>query len=870
MHLATQWLVSWLFMAFTYVLAGKLGLMLAIPPGYATAIFPPAGMAVAAILIWGPRILPGILLGSLCLNIWIGSTDGAMHQREYMLALAVAIGASCQAFVAFRLVSNVLPLPLKLTKETAIFKFLILAGPVACVMNASVATLTMFYLGIISSQEIIYNWFTWWVGDSIGVFIVAPLVMTLFAKPYDLWRARRSTLALPLLVALAGVISLFYVTSRLEQQRVETSFQSLASDSEERIRGSIKSYLDSVLFVERFYSSSQTISRAEFNRFVKFTLRDKPGIQGLSWNPVIKAEQRAAYETSIREEGFQNFTILERDAQQLLVPAAARPEYVVVTYIEPWLTNQKAFGFDVASSPERKLSLEAARDRGHLVATARLNLVQGDKTSAGFLVFQPVYDGIPFSLEQRRKTLVGYAVGVFRVQDIIEKALNASHRNQVVIYVEDVTESTPVALYGSQGNHPMFMQSGDISIGDRRWQITFMPSPVYLQQNRSFQAWSMLLLGMLFISLLGAFLLAMSGRSYYIASEVERKTAELQGILSTADEAILTLNAQGLIESLNPAGESLFGYPIESVLGKPISLLLPDFYQITGVHTQGEELFISPRQRTQTSAMTQEGRQVPVELAISSLLLTNKLLYTVIAHDLTQQQKINRMKDEFVSMVSHELRTPLTSIIGSLGLLRGGACSLDSPQGKNMIDIAYDNGERLVNLVNDLLSFNKAALTDTPLNKQCCMLNQLLEQAIEANQGYVSRYGVRFAWQPAEDAMVEVDTDKMLQVLANLISNAAKYSSTGGVITIQSELVGALVRVSVKDEGSGIPTEFQSKVFEKFAQADSSDTRRVGGTGLGMAISKSIIEQHGGKIYFVSEPNKGTTFYFELMVKAAG
>ncbi|MFC4654774.1 MULTISPECIES: sensor histidine kinase [Rheinheimera] len=171
---------------------------------------------------------------------------------------------------------------------------------------------------------------------------------------------------------------------------------------------------------------------------------------------------------------------------------------------------------------------------------------------------------------------------------------------------------------------------------------------------------------------------------------------------------------------------------------------------------------------------------------------------------------------------------------------------------------------RLARLVNDLLTFNKATLADSPLHLVQVSLNGLLEQALQANQGYASQYGVSFDWHPGQDLQMTVDPDKIMQVMSNLLSNAAKYSPQGGAVQIRSQQQGDKVRIEVEDSGPGIPLEFQDRVFEKFAQADSSNTRRVGGTGLGMAISKSLVELHGGSISFVSVPGKGTTFVFEL------
>ena len=234
---------------------------------------------------------------------------------------------------------------------------------------------------------------------------------------------------------------------------------------------------------------------------------------------------------------------------------------------------------------------------------------------------------------------------------------------------------------------------------------------------------------------------------------------------------------------------------------------------------------------------------------------------------MTERTKVDRLKDEFISTVSHELRTPLTSIKGALGLIMGGVLDSSPEKMKGMLSISYENCGRLERLINDLLEFNKNQSLDTALQISPIEINALLEKAVLSNQGYADKYDVSYLWQPSEEKIyINGDENKLMQVLSNLLSNAVKYSTKGAQVVISTSHNHNEVRVSIADTGSGIPLEFQDKVFEKFTQADSSDTRRVGGTGLGMAITKSLIEKHGGRIGFDSTPGQGSTFYFDLPI----
>jgi PAS domain S-box-containing protein len=236
-----------------------------------------------------------------------------------------------------------------------------------------------------------------------------------------------------------------------------------------------------------------------------------------------------------------------------------------------------------------------------------------------------------------------------------------------------------------------------------------------------------------------------------------------------------------------------------------------------------------------------------------------------VSRDITVRQEIDRLKSEFITTVSHELRTPLTSIRGSLGLLAGGAAGDLSSTAKKMVDIAYKNSERLTRLVNDILDIErieggKLAFQITHLD-----LTSLVEQALEANRGYGEQFGVTFVLtQRVPSAYVQGDADRLIQVFTNLLSNAAKFSPAGGIVEVAVSRQDCQLRVGVTDHGSGVPEAFRARIFGKFAQADGSATRQNSGAGLGLSIAKAIVERHGGRIDYISEPDQGATFFVDL------
>jgi PAS domain S-box-containing protein len=236
-------------------------------------------------------------------------------------------------------------------------------------------------------------------------------------------------------------------------------------------------------------------------------------------------------------------------------------------------------------------------------------------------------------------------------------------------------------------------------------------------------------------------------------------------------------------------------------------------------------------------------------------------------HDITEHRQLEAMKSGFVSTVSHELRTPLTAISGSLGLIMGGVLGEPPAAMKQMLDIAHKNSQRLAYLVNDLLDMEKLIAGKMYFDLQTQPLMPLLELSLESIHAYGKQYQVSFLLtERADEVQVLVDSVRLQQVVANFLSNAAKFSPTGGQVEITVRRHNAGVRVEVSDHGSGIPAEFHNRIFQKFSQADTTDTRQKGGTGLGLAISKELIERMGGHIGFVSSPGQGTVFFFELPV----
>ena len=334
-----------------------------------------------------------------------------------------------------------------------------------------------------------------------------------------------------------------------------------------------------------------------------------------------------------------------------------------------------------------------------------------------------------------------------------------------------------------------------------------------------------------------------------------------------SSDGIIGTDLFGKIESINEAACSMFRYRAPDIIGRNIRELIPerqrgqhaDFMLRLQMEGTGDA-----RTCLEITALRHGGEEFPAEVSFRKLESESRHFFTGIVRDITERKNLERIKSEFVAGVSHELRTPLTAIVGALGMLRGeGAAS--AGEARELVEIAYLNSLRLNTLVNDILDTEKLDSGMMAFVQETLTLAGVVEEAIQLNLPFAGSEDVVLLVQgtPVE-AKVRADRSRLIQVLTNLISNACKFSPAGSAVTVSMAIEDKWALIRVIDQGPGIPNEFRSRIFQRFAQAEAARNHQKSGTGLGLSISKAMVEKMGGRIGYDSIEGQGATFHVRL------
>ena len=353
-------------------------------------------------------------------------------------------------------------------------------------------------------------------------------------------------------------------------------------------------------------------------------------------------------------------------------------------------------------------------------------------------------------------------------------------------------------------------------------------------------------------------------------------------ILESVGDGIYGVDLAGRVTVVNPAAAQMLGYKPHELLGRKLHEMIQHTRADGEPYPEEESPILGTLTNLDTVRVANEvfwrkdGVSFPVEYVArpqidSKSRSGDAAIGVVVAFtDTTERRALDRMKDEFISTVSHELRTPLTSLRAALGLVTGGALATRPERMQQMLEIAIGNTDRLIRLVNDILDIERISSGNAELHSTLFPAQALLDRAVSLQHAAALKTNLRFTME-GNDVEVWADPDRVLQALSNLVSNAIKFSPPGGLIELSASMLDSEeAEFQVRDQGRGIPADKLETIFERFEQVDASDSRTMGGTGLGLAICRSIITQHGGKIWASAPPGEGATFHFTLPTRPSG
>jgi len=562
--------------ALGYAVLGVLALQIAIAPGYVAPLYPPAGIGVAAVLIFGDRALPAIFLGSFLTNI-VSSLAVGLEASSWINASIVALGASFQATVARRLIERYVGFPNALDSGNGIIRFLALGGPVACLVNASISVTSLVVFGVIQADEILFTWMNWWAGDLLGVLVFTPLLLALFNYPRETWVGRRHLVVWPLLIALVMLAAVIYQIGRWESDRVQSGFMRDVRSLSMLLNSRVADQLDTLHATHQTVTAQAGASAGFFHALVTPWLARYPGLHVVGWAPRVAAGGEADFLDWARRTIDPDFSWFERDAEGNRVAVLPAPFYLPIVLVEPLGPNRPVVGMNPLTFGPARDAIEKALKTGAAAATKPIRLQQESADQRGVVVYQIVRD--PKIADPDRSVLGMVYVGL-RMGDTVRGVLAERGDALLDICLFDDDGIQRERLFGAIGcetdpTAARLQWEELMPFAERTWKVRYSASSAYAEHQRGWAAWVMLIVNPLAVGLLGAFLLATSGRTQRIEALVRKRTAQLEASgeqLRAGQEALARAQALARFGSWEfdaLSGEALWSEQMLRLLGLP-------------------------------------------------------------------------------------------------------------------------------------------------------------------------------------------------------------------------------------------------------------------------------------------------------------
>ncbi len=900
-----------LFTALAYAAVAAFALLLAGPPAYAAPLYPSAGIALAAALVFGRSALPGIWLAAALVNAALSPARGDALWPTLVLPLTIGLGAAAQAWAGAALLRRFVPQPVVLNAPRDILLAALLGAVLACTISASMATAALSMAGVVAAADRLGTWLTWWQGDAMGVLIGAPIVLTLIGQPAEDWRPRRRTLGLPMLLVLLVLATTLSQLEHLDRKRAQATFERDA----DRLAGNAQQRMGSALHALQALHSAARLS-GELNQdalreAARWWLAQPLHLQAMGHSVRLSEAEVAPFEAEARGQGLTDYRVFERDDG---VARRADGEVVALRHIEPALGNTAALGVNVLSIPAARAAIESTRRTGEPAASAGFRLTQAQTNEMGVVLYQALYRGDPGDAEARQRAFRGLVFVTVNTGRALDGLGQAGQEYLRWCLTDGDAALGRVRLAGPGHCETALPAQADLAVtrvvhvGGREWQLQ-IAAPVNLVPGHAGTAnWLLASFALATTALLGALLLTVTGQHRRTQLAVatatsdlrremgERQAAELaaresearlRSILDHAPLGVVFLDPSGEILEANRCLGEMVGQSAEALRGRPVLELVhpDDFEQLQALrrellHDQliagrGPLRLLStqgpPRQiRISASAL----RMAPVRVARMVVVVedvTERLRLEASERALQRAEEANRAKNEFLSRMSHELRTPLNAMIGFTQLLQLDTRSTLPEHQRGWTQQVLRAGWHLLELINETLDLARIETGSVRLTLEAVDLPAMVASThgLLASAAASRRVAIEEALDPGAQAVL-ADATRLKQVLTNLLSNAIKYNQADGRVGLSTKRAeeSGWIEIQVADSGLGMTDTQLGALFQPYNRL-GREASGIEGTGIGLVISRRLTELMGGTLTVQSHPGAGSVFTVRLPAAAA-
>ncbi len=888
-----------------YFVVAVVSLKLAIPPGYATPLYPAAGIALASVLMYGGRMAIGISIASFAANILMSPLGPQWNPATWTLPAVTAIGASLQALVGAWLIRRFVRPPLTLTEPRDIAVFLG-AGVVSCLINATLATVTLWLRGRAVAASLPFTWGTWWVGDMLGVLIATPIVLSLFAQPRDAWAPRRLSVGLTLTIVTVLLALGILQVARWNSERITTAFERDASGASLALSAQLREPLHALQAIRGVYLASNDVTRDELRLASKGWLASG-SLQAVGWLERTRRSDIPALEARTRAEGLPNYAVFDRKEGPGGTSIAQNDDEVMaLRYIEPVDRNAAALGVNSRSIPAARRAIDAALRSGQPVATAGFRLTQqaAGQNEVGVVVYQAVYEAGTSDPPQADKA-TGLVFVTLRLDELVRQLLPQIPSYLKLCVVDRGVIEPRQRLSGPadcESQTTRYLNQRTLQYAGREWEVRVTAKANEIPGANSADVWLFALVGLLSTAMLGGFLLTVTGRTRRIETAVRERTAALQAevqereiaeaalreseqrfrtILTHVPIGVIYTDLRGSVKQTNPRFCEMTGYAEDELL----SMSAAQYTHPEDV-VQDEELTAQlvrgeiPMYRRHKRYISKRGQTVWVQSTVSLLRDAQGQPRRIlgVVEDITEHLKLeeaerareaaeasNRAKSDFLSRMSHELRTPLNAMLGFAQLLELDARHPLTPAQQPWVAQIQQAGWHLLEMINDVLDLSRIDSGNLRLQTETLNIADVLAASASLVEGEAAQRRILILQElDPEISSVFGDATRVKQILTNLLSNAVKYNVDGGRIHVASHREGAdHVEIAVTDTGLGMTPQQMAELFQPFNRL-GRERSTLEGTGIGLVISQRLAELMGGSLRARSVSGQGSSFILSL------